>query len=207
MELNETQGLPPHHAPTSLRTLLLIFGVLVVVALGYLVWAQNSDPDATDYSATSVKKTETETETAVTDETADWKTYAHEKNKFSIKYPPAWTATVKLDGENGSGMNIVVVTLKSESGESFELTNPEPGRGYEAWVLSNEKRIKTATDGLSIVRKYGPSTAESELNNFLYFAFTDVQTDNFTTLAGQVDKLPTQLIDTLDKILATFKFL
>lgn len=65
-----------------------MFGVLVVVALGYMVWAQNSDPDATDYSATSVKKTETKTETAATDETADWKTHSNQKFGYSFKYPP-----------------------------------------------------------------------------------------------------------------------
>lgn len=93
MQPNEIPALPPHHAPTSLKTLLLIFGVLVVAALGYLVWAQNSDPDATDYLAPSVKQTEP---TTAADETKDWKTYENKQFGYSVKYPNG--LTVKDEG-------------------------------------------------------------------------------------------------------------
>lgn len=123
MQLNETTplALPPHHAPTSLKTLLLIFGVLVVAALGYLVWAQNSDPDATDYSATSVKKPETK---AAADETASWKTYTNTKYSFIFKYPADWKLTedttepsANLPEQNADG----VVSVEKQASDSYLL--------------------------------------------------------------------------------------
>lgn len=72
--------LPPHHAPTGLKLWLAVFGVVLVIALGYLVWAQNTAPDTTDYSTAVTKKT-------TANETADWKTYTNSTFGFSIKYP------------------------------------------------------------------------------------------------------------------------
>ncbi len=82
MELNEIHT-EHEHATTSLKVLLLVFAIVLVGALAYLVWAQNTAPDTTDNSATTVKKTAT----ATTGETADWKTYTNETYGFSIKYP------------------------------------------------------------------------------------------------------------------------
>ncbi|MDP3993008.1 MAG: hypothetical protein Q8Q05_02245 [bacterium] len=77
--------LPPHHAPTGLKLWLAVFGVVLVIALGYLVWAQNTAPDTTDNSAATVKKTAT-----TSDETADWKTHSDIEFSFYFKYPPTW---------------------------------------------------------------------------------------------------------------------
>lgn len=86
--------LPPHHAPTGLKLWLAVFGVVLVIALGYLVWAENSAPDTTDNSAAVTKKT-------TASETADWKSYTDTKSqssvKFSIKYPRDWeVANIEL---------------------------------------------------------------------------------------------------------------
>jgi len=66
--------LPPHHAPAGLKIWLAVFGVVLVVALAYLVWASNTTPDTTDNSAT--KK--------ATVSTADWKTYTNTKYNYSV---------------------------------------------------------------------------------------------------------------------------
>lgn len=80
------------HASTSLKVILLVFAIVLVGTLGYLVWQQNNEADTTDYSApTTAKKTNSEENTeAITDETADWKTYTSSRDGYSLKYPGNW---------------------------------------------------------------------------------------------------------------------
>jgi len=79
------------HASTSLKTILLVFAIVLVGALGYLVWDFNRTEDTTDYSTpVAKKKTETTTKTTTTDETADWKSYTNQAYSFSFKYPKNW---------------------------------------------------------------------------------------------------------------------
>lgn len=80
--------LPPHHAPTGLKLWLTVFAVVLVIALGYLVWAQNTAPDTTDNSAAVTKDTTTKTTT--TNSTADWETYTDSDLGFSIKHPSGY---------------------------------------------------------------------------------------------------------------------
>ena len=82
--------LPPHHAPTGLKLWLAIFAVVLVVALGYLVWASNTAPDTTDNSAATVKKSTT-IETIKTTTGADKTTLTDTKFGFSITYPKSWS--------------------------------------------------------------------------------------------------------------------
>lgn len=78
MEINETHN-EHEHASTSLKVVLLVFAIVLVGALAYLVWAANTAPDVTDYSATKT--------TTKTDQSAGWKTYTERQYNFSFKYP------------------------------------------------------------------------------------------------------------------------
>ena len=49
--------LPSHHAPAGLKLWLAIFAIVLIGALSYLVWAQNTAPDTTDNSAFATEKT------------------------------------------------------------------------------------------------------------------------------------------------------
>ncbi len=49
MELNDIHS-EHEHATTSLKVVLLVFAIVLVGALAYLVWAQNTAPDTTGYS-------------------------------------------------------------------------------------------------------------------------------------------------------------
>jgi len=66
MQPNEAQN--HDHATTSMKVLLLVFAILLVGALGYMVYQQNTAPDETDYSTNVVKKSTTETTPVVTTE-------------------------------------------------------------------------------------------------------------------------------------------
>lgn len=80
--------LPPHHAPTGLKLWLAVFGVVLVIALGYLVWVQNSAPDTTDYSANkTINELATVEKGTFTKGTDGFTTYTNTNLGFSFKYP------------------------------------------------------------------------------------------------------------------------
>lgn len=61
MQLNEIHN-PSEHASVSLKTILLVFAIVLIGVLGYLVYQQNTEVDNTDYSANVVEKTEKKTD-------------------------------------------------------------------------------------------------------------------------------------------------
>lgn len=87
MELNEVHT-EHEHATTSLKVLLLVFAIVLVGALAYLVWAQNTAPDTTDNS-TAVSKTATPSTSTTTDKLSGLKTYSNSKYGFSFSYSNA----------------------------------------------------------------------------------------------------------------------
>lgn len=57
MQLNEIHN-PEENASVSLKIILLIFAVVLVGALGYFVWQQNTEPTTTDYSGVNLQTTD-----------------------------------------------------------------------------------------------------------------------------------------------------
>lgn len=127
MQLNETPALPPHHAPNSLKKLLFIFGVLVVVALGYLVWAQNSDPDTTDYSSASVKKSEetTTTEDSATTSSPNIVKYSLASKGVNLQFelPDNYGAGIDVQGEGVLSIKFNIGKYVSQYGAKVIETN------------------------------------------------------------------------------------
>jgi len=89
MELNQPIHNEGEHASISLKIVLLIFAVVLVAALGYLVWQQNHAADTTDNSAPSVKKTATTTKTDTTAATAV--ACGNQAYAFSLTFGNLWT--------------------------------------------------------------------------------------------------------------------
>lgn len=81
--------LPPHHAPTGLKLWLAVFGVVLVLALGYFVWVANTSPDTTEDPTAVTKKT-------TTDETAGWRSYTNTRVAYAFEYPSSGL-TLNLD--------------------------------------------------------------------------------------------------------------
>lgn len=73
------------NATVSLKILLLILAVILVGALSYLVWAQNTVSDTVDNLAMTTK--------SATVSTANWKTYTNSKSAYTLKYPSDWKVT------------------------------------------------------------------------------------------------------------------
>jgi len=90
-----------NHATTSMKVLLLVFAVLLVGALGYMVYQQNTAPDETDYSTKVVKKTESvKTLTCPTIKDTE-KNYISTTQGFCFNYPKDWVLTDETDPDNG----------------------------------------------------------------------------------------------------------
>lgn len=68
MQLNEIHN-PSEHASVSLKTILLVFAIVLIGTLGYLVYQQNTEIDNTDYGANVIQNSETTTQNS-TAETA-----------------------------------------------------------------------------------------------------------------------------------------
>lgn len=89
MELNEPfEG--HEHATVSMKVVLLMFAIVVIGALSYFVWAQNTAVDSTDYSTPKVTtKTTQKTETTAAAKAVacgDTKLYG-----FSLTFGNLWT--------------------------------------------------------------------------------------------------------------------
>lgn len=82
MELNEIYS-DHEQATVGTKVLLTIFAVVVVLALGYMVWNQNSSPDTNEDSGVMIKKTVVDKST--------WKTLTNTALNLSIMYPNTWT--------------------------------------------------------------------------------------------------------------------
>lgn len=122
MELDEV---PTGHerATFSLKVLLLVFAVVLVGALGYMVWAQNTTLDTTDNSAAVTKKTmstttpaktTTTTRTAAPVSCSTMKTYQMPVEKLFVTYPACWNLSTGLAINQADGANITYTVGSSQ---------------------------------------------------------------------------------------------
>jgi len=111
MELNETHS-EHEHASTRLKIVLLVFAIVVVGALGYLVWNQNTSTDTTDNGLVIKNKT------IAVDPTANWKTYPNTGLKFSFKYPATFTVAdnLQLTGKGTAASQNLTLTDSTSAG-------------------------------------------------------------------------------------------
>jgi len=106
--------LPPHHAPAGLKIWLAVFGVVLVVALAYLVWASNTTPDTTDNSAVVTKNTTALKvgEGTITKGTDGFTTYTNAKLGFSFRYESNYCVDDTIDADaQEPGIQYFVVEL------------------------------------------------------------------------------------------------
>ena len=85
MELNT---MPGHHdeASVSLKVVLLVFVIVLIGALGYLVWMQNSTSDNSG-GETTVKVTPKTTTTSTSpDPTVSWNKGSLSSEKLNFRY-------------------------------------------------------------------------------------------------------------------------
>ena len=119
--------LPAHHVSGLMKALILVFVLLLVGALGYMVWVANNAPDTTDNSGVVTKKAVTP---SVVDPTANWKTYTNPGLKFSFKYPATFTLADALQA-SGAGMTAgqkLTLTDSVTAGKpSLEILVDPPG--------------------------------------------------------------------------------
>ena len=207
MELNELHS-DHEHASTSLKVVLLVFAVVLVLALGYLVWNQNVTTDTTDSSSTVIKKTTT------TDPTADWETYTDTANGFSLKYPSDWFTSTKdgegaviianFDYDHPAVPSLGHLTTTQTKRVVFVKDNPS-NLSAEAFATSdgevtseNTLDTKTVKVGAKSAIKYDLKPGISSVSSITYLALNNSKIIVFSVLENQVS---------VDDMIASFKFL
>ena len=189
MQLNEVHT-EHEHATTSLKVVLLVFAIVLVGALSYLVWAQNTAPDTTDNSAAVIKKTTATTpstastvpSTTKTDTTDSWKTYSNSDYGFTLTFGDLW-----------KGYRVKAIAIDSANTMTYHFTMPYSGIieasetndvGYYSIffinVFTKDEYNKTERKGLllgsnkSYVFTYGGPQESVEALKALQADFTNV---------------------------------
>ena len=152
MEIN---GLPNshEHATLSLKILLLVFAVVLLGALSYLVWAQNTAPDTTDYSATKSTTTATSPATTTTtkkstppastkpatDPCKDKKSYTIPLEKLTVCYPTSWAGDLTAGDSSFSFRHLAGAAGGSANFDnlSVAIVKSSPVSSYEYEVLDS----------------------------------------------------------------------
>jgi len=73
-----------------LKILLVIFGVIMISAVGYGIWKMNQDKKISSKTPELVTPQKVQTQEI---DTSDWKTYRNEEYGFEMKYPKEWKVT------------------------------------------------------------------------------------------------------------------
>jgi len=87
MQLNEIHA-NNEHASTSLKTILLVFAIVLVGTLGYLVWDANNSPAPSNTDNSTAATDSKKSDSTTTEEKDGQKTYTHTKYNFSVTYDP-----------------------------------------------------------------------------------------------------------------------
>ncbi|MDO8649981.1 MAG: hypothetical protein Q7K33_01575 [Candidatus Berkelbacteria bacterium] len=122
MELNT---MPGNHelATTNLKILLLVFAVVLVGALCYLVWTQNTVTDTTDYANSNIKSANVDTST--------WKVYTNNQQGYQVSRPQSWpidesdptvTSIGNAPAEPASGAVFITLNKNKTPTEVFVTT-------------------------------------------------------------------------------------
>lgn len=151
MDEQQTASSPPPGNTTPVPQLKnqtkwwhILIGVVIGMALlagGFVVYnayfAKPSEtPSVTTKTATeSAKESPAATPAATKDETADWKTYIHYENYYSIKYPPSF----RQEGPDKKANHFVIYFYS----EDYEETEPS-GFGYvkNGMAVSVSERLR-----------------------------------------------------------------
>ena len=177
MELNEIHT-DHEEATTSLKVVLLVFAVVLVGALAYLVWNQNTTTDTTDNSTLSVKENMADTATV-----AGKTTYTDNQEGFSITYPDTWKLT-KRD------IDAAYETSYYDGDTAETLARPESVRDF-AWGITVTKN-STITEMVAAQRESAQSRIAVKATN-LQDSSVRVGTETATIFSYQQDTAKTML--------------
>ncbi len=196
MELNEFDAPDHENASVSLKVILLVFALVVVGALGYMVYVVNTSTDGTDYSTVFKKKT-------TTTATSSLNTYTSAKFGFTFKYPSSQVVTSKSTdssiilaiGDDGHWINQIEITSNTGNKTIDTLTAEMVATyGNDKVTVSDVKLGSLAAKQLTIkeVGDYGGTTV------------TAVNGTNIITVSG--DTTTVANAKTLADLITTFTF-
>ena len=118
---------------TAVEVLLTILILVVIGAVGYMVYHNEHKPKVTNVSTTKSATstlTKTITATATPSPYAGWNTYTLPKEKLTFRYPTTWT----VENNNFTNSNNEGIQFTSKTDSSFEILI---GAGQDVAAVGN----------------------------------------------------------------------
>jgi len=211
---------PSHHRIIP-NWLLLICAIVIVSALGYLVWfyCVKSESITTPTPTATTTNTNANTNTSNTNSTAtaDWKTYTNSTYGYSIKYPKDWTVSqVTTADATTDAVKNSNIQFKNQDNIKLRITSESKSRWNGATVdkyatdYITPKDYSTITDKKSY--KIGDTTGIQELVTITKSSPTDLASkgiwyfsENENYYYAFITTETTQSL-TIKNMLSTFQF-
>lgn len=118
-----------------LKTIVVIFLIMVVVSIGYIGWRSSDNNKLKNARNTQNKPLLTNNQKATEIDASDWKTYQNEKYGFVLRYPPYLDLGKKLFQQQFSPASDQMIESFSD-GSTHELiisVSPHSLDGYIVW--------------------------------------------------------------------------
>lgn len=181
MQLNEVHN-EHEHAPVSTKVALLIFAVILVGALGYLVWANNKQTISDNTMVVVVKKTPTPTITATTTltptPTATATTdivYTNTDYGFTLTLTSKWKGykikTVKPT--DGTAVAYLYINVPTTSTDATWIKDSSTNFAYYASVMAIG--VYTTAEWDAMQASGGPTDTKLTQNSQYVFGYSQAQ--------------------------------
>lgn len=221
MQLNEIHT-EHEHASVSLKVVLLIFAIILVGALGYMVWEYRTSPDTNDYSIPAIKnRTSTTPEPELIVFTAkhnvaSWKEYSSSEYGFSFLYPPDYTVSdVAIAPEVSQPFMIDDNVDGTDTVLSIEIIKHNPNwsshynGGSSITDLVNRESASNGNQPAADVTIFGKAAKRIIVNISNpgdEYAIYYISLSSTATMVIQPDWQVATVNPIVDSILSTFKF-
>ncbi len=181
MQLNEVHN-EHEHAPSSTKIALLVFAVILVSALGYLVWANNKQTVSDDSAVAVIKKTPTATATTTsaltptpTTATSTDIVYTNTDYGFTMTLTSKWKGykikTVKPT--DGTAVAYLYINVPTTSTDATWIQDSSTNFAYYASVMAIS--VYTTAEWDTMQASGGPTDTKLAQNSQYVFGYSQAQ--------------------------------
>jgi Tfp pilus assembly protein PilE len=125
---------------TAVEGLLIVLILVVITAVGYMVYHYNHDTKTAAVSTTAAKTSKSSSTKLTANPYAGWKTYELKYEKISFEYPSNWTPT------DTSSSGIDKVSFQSNDNFTFNIEDGASSGG-DSIILDSNNPLKVKFDG------------------------------------------------------------
>jgi len=184
MELNEMHT-DHEQATTSMKVILLVFVLVLVGALGYLVWTANNTPDSTDNSGVVIKKTTTKATTPAATPADNTVACGDKAYAFSLTFGTLWNGYKVKEVKPADNAAIIYCYFNMPTTNSFYATASSTNLAGYASVFA--VGVYTPTQWAAVVGTPDEGTKLGSNAGYVWnYSMAQADPDNFTALRANV---------------------